>query len=243
MSSVFPQLLFHCIVPTCCILCNTRQSQALCQYCIQEIQIHQCRRCIICGTPHLRWVCKSCWVKRPFFDETICVTDPSSRLFLAIESLRNKQRISIVNGIIRAWEAISSDKCLPVDFILPVPLTKQKLHQRGFNQAGELAKQIGRIRKIPAIPNLIERLDLKAPIPQVRHLKERYIKDSLRIVPNQLEQIQRRYGGLTGKRIAVIDDFMNSGATFNAIAALLKENGVFWVSNWVILRFPKTELF
>ena len=242
MAFLLPQF-FQGILPTCCILCNKRQLQTLCEDCIQELNIHPSRRCIICATPHLTWVCKSCFIKRPFFDETICVADISSRLFIPIQSLRNKHQLRMVKGIVKAWDLVSSCHCTPVDLILPIPLTMQKLHQRGFNQAWEIAKHMGYIKKIPAIPNLIERVEFTQTMPESKSFKERYIKHSLKINRHQLHKIQERYGGLRGKRIALVDDFMNSGATFNALAELLKENGVFWVSNWVILRFPKPELF
>ena len=142
-------------------------------------------------------------------------------------------------GILKAWEMLSAHQYAPVDLIIPVPLSNISLAKRGFNQAWELSKQMSAMKKTPTTPFLLRKHHCKIEVPQTKTLRTQFLKRSFYLDKNELIKIN----GLRGKRIGVVDDFMNSGATLNAIAELLKENGATWVSNWVILRTPSPELY
>lgn len=48
-----------------------------------------------------------------------------------------------------------------IDFIVPVPLSRDRLHERGYNQSEELARGIMRITGTPYIPNLLIRTSFR----------------------------------------------------------------------------------
>ena len=96
-----------------------------------------------------------------------------------------------------------------------------------------------RYKKIPANANLLKILNTPNKSPNGKSMRTRFLKEAFYLNDSELIKI----GGLSGKRIGVVDDFMNTGATLSAIAALLKENGASWVSNWIILRTPSPELY
>jgi len=118
----------------------------------------------------------------------------------------------------------------PADYLLPVPLSTQKLAQRGFNQSWELAKRIKCGRHIQKSPYILQR----------HHYSGHQAGSSLdnrRSAIQGVFYIEAKYReSLRGKSIVVFDDVMTSGATLNEIARVLKDNGVSRVINWVVLR-------
>ncbi len=104
-----------------------------------------------------------------------------------------------------------------------MPMHPARLKERGFNQALEIAKVLGK-----------EKLDYKSAIrqkltpPQASlPLKERVknIKGAFKVNVD-----------LTGKRIAISDDVMTSGASLNELAKTMKKAGAAHVECWVIAR-------
>jgi len=113
-----------------------------------------------------------------------------------------------------------------VDLIIPMPMHPARLIERGFNQALGIAKILTKNHK--------EKLDYKSAIrhkltpPQASlPLKDRVknIKGAFKVNAN-----------LTGKRIAIIDDVMTTGASLNELAKMLKKAGASHVECWVIAR-------
>jgi ComF family protein len=101
-----------------------------------------------------------------------------------------------------------------VDCIIPLPLSAQRMKERGFNQAQEIARPLARHR--PAAPRggLPARADSapQASLPW----KERQAN---------IRQAFECRVDLAGKTIAVVDDVMTTGATLNEFARMLKLHG------------------
>lgn len=228
------------LLPTSCTLCTTRQAKSICEKCLRELSILKVRRCIICANPFHGWACKSCQKDRPYFDATSCIAGEESRLLIAVKALRSQSGLNKIPGIIYAWRKLESHLCAPVDLIIPCPWTTSKISSHGFHPSWELAKQMAKISKTPCIPHLIERGQDLTPenIPKTKILRTHYLSKTCRLStklhPNVIAKIK-------GLRIAVVSDFMHTGATLNVVARILKENGAHWVSNWVILRTRQVE--
>ena len=117
----------------------------------------------------------------------------------------------------------------PVDAIVPMPLAAARLRERGFNQAHELARHIGRTLGLPVLGSACRRVTDTAPqaaLPwaeRARNVRAAFVCDI----------------DLSGKRIAVVDDVMTTGATLNEVAGNLKRAGAAYVSGWVVARTPR----
>jgi ComF family protein len=121
------------------------------------------------------------------------------------------------------------DACAHVDALVAVPLHRTRLRERGYNQAQEIARVLGRALGVPALERGIERR-LPTP-PQTGH--------------NALErqagvarafQVERELRGL---RIAIVDDVVTTGATVNALAAELKARGAVRCVAFAVARTPE----
>ena len=122
--------------------------------------------------------------------------------------------------------------------LLPVPLSTQKLSQRGFNQSWEIAKRIRLPPSFQPIANALGRHH--SDVNQVQHNRldrQTALRHAFYIQPEALPKIQN-------KSIVVFDDVMTTGSTLHEIANLLKDNGARSVVNWVLLRAlrPQTRI-
>jgi ComF family protein len=103
------------------------------------------------------------------------------------------------------------------DFIVPVPLHPRRLSQRGFNQAGVLARELGRKIKIPVSPDVLVRKNQTSP--QTRLKRD----ERLQNVKGAFEIPDDRK--VRGRRILLIDDVFTTGTTLSECAKVLKRKG------------------
>jgi competence protein ComFC len=101
-----------------------------------------------------------------------------------------------------------------IDYLIPIPLHKKKLQQRGFNQAVLLAKRISKPNCI-SMENSLTKLKSTPAQAQLRR-KERQ---------KNLKNIFRCKKNYKGKTILLIDDVVTTATTINEAAKALKKSG------------------
>lgn len=119
-----------------------------------------------------------------------------------------------------------------VDVILPVPLHKNRLRQRGYNQSELLAKELSRHTGIPMSPHLLERARDTKPQSSLSGRTERIgnLKDAFTCPQPQLIQ---------GRRILLIDDVCTTGSTLVECAHELHRCGAKCVMALTVMRTEK----
>ena len=118
------------------------------------------------------------------------------------------------------------------EWLVPVPLTAERLRERGYNQAWELARRVSRQVGIPTAPGLLARVvggPHQADLPRARRLRQ--VEGAYAPTPAGLQ-------ALRGCRVAVIDDVMTTGATARELARTLRRAGASAVQVWVLARTP-----
>lgn len=117
--------------------------------------------------------------------------------------------------LIDAFEQLS----MPAEFtIVPVPLSKQRLIERGFNQASLLARVISKHSGRPVDEYSLVR---KQDTPMHRAAMDRKARDAT--VKNAFAVV--RPSLIQGRDILLVDDVMTSGATVSYCAKALKKKG------------------
>ena len=238
LENIF-QTISEQILPTACICCQSFQAEFICNACLENLccnsLIHyEC--CCQCGIPLLKIElpsgrCDHCAQGKLFFDGTYCLDRYDGVLQAALHQLKYQKRIAFAHGLSQAWNYINinSFNIDHADYLLPVPLSQERLHARGFNQSWELARRVhcGHAQKLPWA--------LKR-----HHHVEHQVGSTIATRQDAVREmfyIDNQYiGRLKNKRVIVFDDVMTTGATLNEIARILKEAGVLRVINWVLLR-------
>ncbi|MFV0519838.1 MAG: ComF family protein [Lachnospirales bacterium] len=106
------------------------------------------------------------------------------------------------------------------DYIVPVPLHKNKLRKRGFNQSSIMAKNISDIIKVPYIDILERTVNTKA--------LSKYNKDERIEILKNVFVIRKLYEDLdlTNKKILIVDDIYTTGSTINECCKVLENKNI-----------------
>ncbi len=102
-------------------------------------------------------------------------------------------------------------------FIVPIPLSKKRLKERGFNQSEEIAKELSKFLEIPMASNVL--LKIKETLPQVelsKNGREENIKGVF---------VVRIKDPIKEKNILLVDDVLTTGSTLAEAARCLKDAG------------------
>ena len=123
-------------------------------------------------------------------------------------------------------EALSQHVARDVDVIVPMPLARGRLAERGFNQALEIARVVASVAKIGILPAACRKV--ADTLPQAAlPWKDR---------PKNVRRVFVCDADLEGKRVAVVDDVLTTGATLNEIARVLRKAGAASVRGWIVAR-------
>lgn len=221
-----------------CSLCDERceTGQSICAACEAELPWLR-EHCSLCALPlpAAGLICGECLKRPPAFDQ---VTVPW-RFAFPVDALisRFKYQAQWPLGRLLA-EQLSHhlrhafDEGLPrPDALVPVPLARRRLRQRGFNQAQMLADWLSSALAIPVDATLLQRVQ-ETQSQQALDAASR--RKNLRLAfALTCEQ------PLTGRHLAIIDDVLTTGATAEALARLLKRAGAARVDVYCLARTPK----
>jgi ComF family protein len=117
--------------------------------------------------------------------------------------------------------------CPPVDALIPIPLHRDRMRERGYNQAEALARELAQAWHVPLIADGLIRERMTA---QQASLK----------ASERAENMRGAFGWLPGQpapmRVLLIDDVLTTGATMGACAEALRQAGSGWVGGVALAR-------
>ncbi|ROM78845.1 amidophosphoribosyltransferase [Pseudomonas brassicacearum] len=119
------------------------------------------------------------------------------------------------------------------DALVPVPLATRRLRQRGFNQAVLLARWLSGPLAIPCEEHLLRRTqDTPAQQALDARARRRNLRQAFALAPQ---------AALLNRHLALVDDVLTTGATAQALAALLLDAGAARVDVYCLARTPKPD--
>lgn len=114
-----------------------------------------------------------------------------------------------------------------VDAIVPMPLHRSRLQERGFNQSHEIARFVARALAQPVVPEALRRTRATAPqVGLAREARRNNVRDAF----------TAEVAALRGGRIALLDDVVTTGSTVAAAAQALVDAGARRVDVWCVAR-------
>lgn len=114
-----------------------------------------------------------------------------------------------------------------IDRLVPVPLHKRRLSERGFNQAEEIAKILAVELRLPLENILIRKKSTKQQAKLQKQERVENIKDAFAL---------KEGFDIKGKNILVVDDVFTTGSTLDECARILKEAGAEMVKAFTLAR-------
>lgn len=221
--------LLDTLLPRACLLCGDRSQASLCAGCAADLPRLAGPLCPVCATPFATPApaCGACLQSPPAFDATLAPLRYGFPVDRLIQSLKYSCRLASADFFAHSMLAGTHPEGT---LLMPVPLSRQRLHERGFNQALEIARPLAHALALPLDATALTRP--RDTLPQSR-LPWRARKGNVR----HAFECNR---DLTGVAVIIVDDVMTTGATLDAVARTLKDHGATRVTNWVAARAIKT---
>ena len=113
----------------------------------------------------------------------------------------------------------NTDEIWKNSILVPIPLDKKKLKNRGYNQTEELAKELSKIIQVPMISDLL--VKLKSTKPQMELSKterEKNLAGTFAVKPVFAPELR-------GGKVFLVDDVYTTGATMEECCLALKRAG------------------
>lgn len=217
--------LIEFLFPSTCPLCDAHVEThgELCGDCWPSFNWIDGAKCVRCGFPFAssfdmgpNMMCPTCAAGKCELDliRSACVYDDASRM--AMLPYKHAGRTQYAHFMSRAMIWALCDVDIKPDVVMPVPLARRRLFQRGYNQATLLARPIARAFGVP--------MDLDSVARKYRenmgHKTSRQRAQNIHNVFNVKNPDKIR-----GKKILLVDDVMTTGATFNELHRVLVNAG------------------
>ncbi len=223
----FLERLLQFFLPSQCFCCKAfleEGEKRVCADCLSKIRWILPPFCTVCGGPFVTpqvdsHPCGACLTKKRYFTMARAVGIYEGPLQEAIHRWKYEGKVGLT-PLFGAWMAERlSDHWHPrsIDLILPVPVHKRRLRERGFNQALLLGRELSQRTGIPCKMNFLQKK--RATPPQIQlsgEERERGIRNSFQV---------RRREELKGKTILLVDDVYTTGATVNECSRVLLASG------------------
>lgn len=235
------------VLPASCDLCGSPlphlSSVPICAACWMEIPLQSgsvCRRCgdrlnapILSTAPPSAPLCRTCRLAPPPFERAVCYGPYRDRMRAAIHALKYRQMTPAARPLGRMLAQTIGQFAAEAPaamLLLPVPLHRSRMAQRGFNQAHALAEHaLNALRKshphwrLTMAPRSLMRL---RPTPIQAGLTARQRRLNVRGAFSVTDAT-----ALDGQHILLIDDIFTTGATVRAASLALLKAGA--ASVWV----------
>lgn len=217
-------LIIDLIYPRRCPVCDeivTNRQAGVCLKCEAKIEFVKEPYCFKCGKPLDKEVeyCQDCSERQHFYDEGRAVIVYNENFKQSMYRFKYNSRQEYAKFYAKIMYDTLKNKFTVWNpqVIVPVPVHKDKLRKRGYNQAYLIAKELSKYLGIPVDDELIKRRK-STEVQKNLSAKEREnnIKKAFIVTRNSVEL----------STVLIVDDIYTTGSTIDAISLCLKRAGV-----------------
>lgn len=207
-----------------CFICGEEVQDSnfeLCNKCEKRLPLVK-KHCMKCGSPIYSDAthCLTCKSNKRFFDFARSAFIYKDGIAHAIQELKYENKKYLARPLAKFLEIqylSVKNEIKPVDYIVPIPLSKERFKKRGYNQAELLSRELSKLVNIPTNTEIVGRV--KDTVSQTKlTFKER--QENL----NGAFKILNRTK-VKDKSLILIDDVLTTGSTVSHCAEVLKRAG------------------
>lgn len=220
LEAIFPSNIY-CI--GCGSMIDASRPYSLCDRCIRRLHWIGERTCEKCGKAlpdqYRGRTCYDCMTYEHCFTKGYsCLTYGMYERELIFDLKYNGKGYVAEKFGDMLYDRISCEDICP-DVIIPVPVSRKKLKERGFNQACLMAERLSYRMGVPVDMKVISRRKDTRPLRGMTPLQRMEMLDgAFALYPWS----ERR---INGKTILLVDDIYTTGATADACSRILSEGG------------------
>lgn len=211
------------LLPQQCALCAAPAGAALvCAACDAALP-RLPTGCPLCALPSPAGApCGACLKRPPPFAATraaFAYAFPVDRL---LHALKYRSALPYVEFLA---DALADAVVAGPQVVVPMPLHPSRQRRRGFNQAQELARRVGRRLHMPVVEGLVRTRDTPVQAGSSKAARRRNMRGAFAALP-----------AVRGCHVALVDDVMTTGATLAEAARATLAGGARSVAAWAVAR-------
>ncbi|MBU4274221.1 hypothetical protein KKE19_00175 [Patescibacteria group bacterium] len=241
MKEEIKELILNILFPRFCLGCNA-EGVYLCDDCKAILDISEYRYCLCekgavrLPNQNQKGKCQKCSSKKllGLYSSLSYKEKPLTRKLIHffkyppyyLKDLARTFASIIIDHLLLLGE--KPEQLLKGAVLIPIPLDKKKIKQRGYNQSEEIAKEISKIVKTPVLKNIL--VKIKSTPAQMELPREKRLENLKNVFACQNAK------AIKNKKIFLIDDVYTTGATMEECARILKSAGAKEVWGIVVAR-------
>ncbi len=224
--------------PSQCAVCHDWGCQRVCALCVARFApvLPRCERCAI-ELPAGTGLCGACLTDPPPFERALAGVDYAHPWDGLVTQFKFHSALDLAPALAqRLLDTFRRGSDPAPALLLPIPLSAERLRERGYNQAWELTRRLASALNCRADANLLLRVkNTPHQLALAPDQRAGNVRGAFAVEP-------RRRAELAGVTITLVDDVMTTGATASEAARVLLQAGAAQVQVWVVARTPRSDV-
>lgn len=226
---------FAAAIPGQCAVCHAWPAQPVCEACVARFAQPQarCRRCALPVAPGIAQ-CGRCLTQPPPLDgcrAAVSYRFPWSALIAQYKFDGQPGWAREFATLMRSapWVEPALDQA---DLVVAMPLSGQRLVERGFNQSLLLARALAPAKLDPGLLLRVRHTPAQSALNRAERLRN--VAGAFAVDPLRAALVK-------GKRVVLVDDVMTSGASLFSAAGTLRQAGAAQIEALVLARTDEPD--
>ncbi len=194
------------IFPPVCGGCG-KPGARWCDACRGQVAVIQAPFCDLCGIPlQSAGVCSACGAQKPGFSALRSWAAFDRPIQPALHRLKYRRDIGLGDSLAREMLGFVRGLNWPIDMVVPIPLGRKRLKERGYNQVGLIARPLAMALNLEYAPQaLVRKRETRSQVGLSRDARRENIRDAFIADPQ-----------VKGKTVLMMDDVATTGSTLSA---------------------------
>ena len=199
------------LFPSPCVVCQkpAGRNRFVCNSCKEHLTLLKpgafCKTCLA-PLPSGAELCGKCLSNSPAYGQLVACVSYQGILRNSLHRYKFGGRSDLHTSFAMLMCAqLLSFGCTDFDVVVPTPLSKERLRERGFNQAELIAKDIAKQFHAPCVSNALKKCrDTERQSELDMHQRDRNVRGAFALSSPD---------AVRGKKVLLVDDIFTTGAT------------------------------